>query len=265
MTTIRRLSAHSAGEIVPGDVSGGTNTSHTIVVGAPRRSSTPCRPARRRPITSSGARRQRARQGHRRSPPAHLPLPAGALPPAARLDPLPGAPRPLDRSTRRRGRCSRVCVRSPATPSSVPAALRSSMQLAGRHAHVRGSGRAVGEQFPASYSEARWRRSAGTPSRRGSRPATSPTAAGRRRSARGRRAGPPTSPTRCCSATSRASGARPCSTRSGRGSSTSRVAPVRPRGLGVPARAARLPPARRRGRGRLPRAPASVRRRRQLL
>jgi len=33
MTTHERTLAHSAGEIVPGEVSGGTNTSHTIVVG----------------------------------------------------------------------------------------------------------------------------------------------------------------------------------------------------------------------------------------
>jgi len=34
MTNDQPAFAHSAGEIVPGDVSGGTNTSHTIVVGA---------------------------------------------------------------------------------------------------------------------------------------------------------------------------------------------------------------------------------------
>ncbi len=34
MTNDQPTFAHSAGEIVPGDVSGGTNTSHTIVVGA---------------------------------------------------------------------------------------------------------------------------------------------------------------------------------------------------------------------------------------
>ncbi len=34
MTTDQSTFAHSAADIVPGDVSGGTNTSHTIVVGA---------------------------------------------------------------------------------------------------------------------------------------------------------------------------------------------------------------------------------------
>jgi len=34
MTADLSASAHATGEIVPGDISGGTNTSHTIVVGA---------------------------------------------------------------------------------------------------------------------------------------------------------------------------------------------------------------------------------------
>ena len=158
------------------DVSGGTNTSHTIVVGAlaPLLDAVPA-DGSAAALRVPRPRGQRTRQGHRRPPDGARSATSASSTSCGPTRCCSGRYATCGRSTPKRGRCSRGCAPSPATPSSAPAA--------GNHGHAPGDtlasadlADAVGEHFPAELQRpARWPRSAGTRSRRGSRPATSRT------------------------------------------------------------------------------------------
>ena len=121
-----------AAEIVPGDVSGGTNTSHTIVVAALTRAARrgPGRRARRR-LRGGGprgatcsARTPTARADGRSATYASC---TSSVPTRCSS----GRCVTFGRSTRRPGRCSLACAPSPATRSSGRAALPSSTAAPG--------------------------------------------------------------------------------------------------------------------------------------
>ena len=120
-TTGVRYVARSS-EISPGEVSGGTNTSHTIVRRGSRGASRGCpsgRAAHRVPPGGSG--RERAGQGDRGRSSSNLPVPEGALPPSPGLDSLPGASRSL--AGRSRGSASARRALRPRPRLGLPSKL----------------------------------------------------------------------------------------------------------------------------------------------
>ena len=162
-----------ADEIVPGDRSGGANTSHTIVVPALRSSSTAVdRQAELAGLRAGGARGQRARQGHGGLASARSATSASSTC-SARLAPVPSARDLWTDDPAGQPLLAGLCAlaRDAVFRASAPAILDSAARRRG-HQHRPRRGRR-GDLPGLATATRRWRRSAGTPSRRGSRPATS--------------------------------------------------------------------------------------------
>ena len=207
-------------------------------------------------VRAGRPRGQRARQGHSRRAPANAPLPAGALPPPARLDPLSERCAISGQTILPVSRFSPASVPWPATPCSGPARRRSSTATPATSVTSGGPRLAVDEGLP----DCLQRRDAGQdrsqhvlvvgadrpPRRRRPHEKVPPTAC----------LHASTPPTPCCSAISKASrGAALFDTFWAQCPRPPTLAPSRARRRRVAAIADRLPPQRRRDRRRVHRTP----------